>query len=375
MSTLFLAVAICHMCQRARAENRFHFPSAFVTPRIPASVAAADRGRQVIAFSSILSTQNAEEEADDTFFFKASQLAAQQRMQQLKDGDDPLAISLASATTSLPPQSKEDAVSGVEVESKNEEATNDDATAYEQSPSLDGAPQKIGSTLSPSGGEEEVKRDMVYQPMADGITAEDAEKVRVARVSGEILLSDGDKSLPEDDATTSTEDAASAPSESIEVEPTAEEAEMKRLARLDAADEAIKSSKHSNAEETGEVATPAPTQEEKVPVDPFEQRRKKQETQSGSSTAEDEVKVSVIEPESASSPTPSQNDTVEGSSAAIETIAEPPQSKLSSDGKEIFEPSRSALDMNQENVDMGLLVLTRSFLTLKSILDRKDGES
>lgn len=150
---------------------------------------------------------------------------------------------------------------------------------------------------------------------------------------------------------------------------------MKRLARLDAADEAIKSSKHSNAEETGEVATPAPTQEEKVPVDPFEQRRKKQETQSGSSTAEDEVKVSVIEPESASSPTPSQNDTVEGSSAAIETIAEPPQSKLSSDGKEIFEPSRSALDMNQENVDMGLLVLTRSFLTLKSILDRKDGES
>ena len=46
--------------------------------------------------------------------------------------------------------------------------------------------------------------------------------------------------------------------------------------------------------------------------------------------------------------------------------------RLSSDGKEIFEPSSSSLEMDQENIDMGLLVLTRSMLTLKSILDKDE---
>eukprot|EP00984_Skeletonema_dohrnii_P035814 scaffold36018_cov189-Skeletonema_dohrnii-CCMP3373.AAC.2 len=48
------------------------------------------------------------------------------------------------------------------------------------------------------------------------------------------------------------------------------------------------------------------------------------------------------------------------------------QSKLSSDGKVIYEPFQAALDINQENVDNGLMVLTRSFLVLNSIVQRLD---
>jgi len=45
--------------------------------------------------------------------------------------------------------------------------------------------------------------------------------------------------------------------------------------------------------------------------------------------------------------------------------------RLSSDGKEIFEPSRSSsTEVNQENVDVGLFVLTQSLFALKSILNK-----
>jgi len=42
---------------------------------------------------------------------------------------------------------------------------------------------------------------------------------------------------------------------------------------------------------------------------------------------------------------------------------------LSSDGKELFEPS-STMEVNEENVNTGLYVLTRSLVALKSILDK-----
>ncbi len=49
------------------------------------------------------------------------------------------------------------------------------------------------------------------------------------------------------------------------------------------------------------------------------------------------------------------------------------EARFSSDGKVIFEPiSGSVGEINQENVDMGLLVLTRALLTVKSILDSKE---
>ena len=43
---------------------------------------------------------------------------------------------------------------------------------------------------------------------------------------------------------------------------------------------------------------------------------------------------------------------------------------LSSDGKELFEPSSSSMEVNEENVNTGLYVLTRSLVALKSILDK-----
>jgi hypothetical protein len=45
--------------------------------------------------------------------------------------------------------------------------------------------------------------------------------------------------------------------------------------------------------------------------------------------------------------------------------------RLSSDGKVIFEPTNlQEEDVNQENVDMGLLVLTRALLAVKCIVER-----
>ena len=78
---------------------------------------------------------------------------------------------------------------------------------------------------------------------------------------------------------------------------------------------------------------------------------------------------------------PSENDTVSGETLDIPTIHIPPPFekeddddtvRLSSDGKVNFEPNTNLEgEVNQENVDMGLLVLTRALLTVKSIVDRR----
>ena len=78
---------------------------------------------------------------------------------------------------------------------------------------------------------------------------------------------------------------------------------------------------------------------------------------------------------------PSENDTVSGETLDIPTIHIPPPFekeddddtvRFSSDGKVIFEPNTNLEgEVNQENVDMGLLVLTRALLTVKSIVDRR----
>jgi len=48
-----------------------------------------------------------------------------------------------------------------------------------------------------------------------------------------------------------------------------------------------------------------------------------------------------------------------------------PPSLLSSDGKEIFEPDPDATKVDPQNVEMGLFVLTRSLLALKSIVEKE----
>jgi hypothetical protein len=65
-------------------------------------------------------------------------------------------------------------------------------------------------------------------------------------------------------------------------------------------------------------------------------------------------------------------------SSLLETLDEtsPPPKQLgrrllSSDGKELFEPSNlSSMEVNEENVNAGLYVLTRSLVALKSILEK-----
>ena len=45
--------------------------------------------------------------------------------------------------------------------------------------------------------------------------------------------------------------------------------------------------------------------------------------------------------------------------------------KMSSDGKELFEPTREMLDIKQDNVQMGILVLTNGLMALQSVVDKK----
>ena len=44
---------------------------------------------------------------------------------------------------------------------------------------------------------------------------------------------------------------------------------------------------------------------------------------------------------------------------------------MSSDGKELFEPTREMLDIKQDNVQMGILVLTNGLMALQSVVDKK----
>jgi hypothetical protein len=77
---------------------------------------------------------------------------------------------------------------------------------------------------------------------------------------------------------------------------------------------------------------------------------------------------------------PSKSSTIHESvvSSLLETLEDetspPPQQGrrlLSSDGKELFEPSNlSSMEVNEENVNAGLYVLTRSLVALKSILNK-----
>mmetsp|Transcript_32481 Transcript_32481/g.55386 ORF Transcript_32481/g.55386 Transcript_32481/m.55386 type:complete len:412 (-) Transcript_32481:34-1269(-) len=338
-----------------------------------------------------------EEEGDDgSFFLSASQQAANERYELLKQGKDPLAISLSTAPAQEESQEQEqDTAEKEEVTAAvNESDSIDDNTGVESLPTLQTddydnllsslsespmaqsleeeekedttAATELEEGSSTSSTHDEIKRvedeiaavksQIKYkfqkrlmdtrmqfddaERVGEGNTAEEMEAARNARlaaadqvkqvlVSGEELEEE-EASVPTSTDSTSTVDAGEGS--------TAEEMEEARKARLAEADEIAKAMK--NVEST---AVTVPT--------------------TSTVQVEEEAKEETIEP------------VVETSPAASKIEEEPSnanQSKLSSDGKVIYEPSQAALDINQENVDNGLMVLTRSFLVLNSIVQRLD---
>jgi len=323
-----------------------------------------------------------DEEVDDAFFLKASQQASQFRMQQLKDGQDPLAISIASSSP--------DDISEVVVEAESKQADEGDIKVPT---SLD---EDTAQVETKSLQDEKLVDESVAVPVAgelpkEEMTAEEAEQVRNANLSG----TRGEGSTPAEKDVATTAKAAH-----ITEGQTAEEAEEVRKARLNVADEAAKILEQppANVEEgedttdsgvasteTNEDDTDDELQKQqllrelsevKFPAEPFKdpKRLQQQKEEIAEEETPDAVETADIKPD-----TSSTEDTATKTAANYEESSESKpaptsdEPKLSSDGKALFEPSQTnstSSEVNQENIDMGLIVLTRGLLTLKSIVDR-----
>uniref|UniRef100_A0A6U3TMC7 Uncharacterized protein n=1 Tax=Skeletonema marinoi TaxID=267567 RepID=A0A6U3TMC7_9STRA len=287
-----------------------------------------------------------EEEGDDgSFFLSASQQAANERYELLKQGKDPLAVSLSTAPAQeeSQEQQQQDTAEKEEVTAAvNESDSIDDNTGVESLPTLqtddyDNLLSSLSeSPLAQSLEEEEEEDTTAATELEEGSSAsstlDEIKRVEdeIAAVKSQIKYKFQKRLM---DTRMQFDDA-----ERVGEGSTAEEMEEARKARLAEADEIAKAMK--NVEST---AVTVPT--------------------TSTVQVEEEAKEETIEP------------VVETSPAASKIEEEPSnanQSKLSSDGKVIYEPSQAALDINQENVDNGLMVLTRSFLVLNSIVQRLD---
>lgn len=410
----------------ALKNNRLAFSSSERTSYSYAQTCIQRRG--VILCSSPTS-QGEEEAADDSFFLRASQEASQLRMKQLKDGQAPLAISLSSSLTENDiegVEEEEEDVKEKEVETEVE-GSNTNQAQTSTTDKGDAADKKLEQQSQPSQDikipidgilsldedtqlekkslEETLVVDesvpLTGELSGEGMTAEEAEEARNARLSG----ARGEGST-----------AAIAPDDVVKTQitegQTAEQAEETRKARLDAADEVAKKMKQPTtmmAEEEGDkvVAVPPPGEEGdnggelqqqlqslkevKFPVDPIKERQLQQEEEIATEAKPEKKKAVEIKSDSSSDTTATEKPTEEKSlddqkedtaettavqSSDSQPALTPNTPKLSSDGKVLFEPSpessSSSSEVNQENVDLGLFVLTRSLLTLKSIVDKQD---
>lgn len=139
-----------------------------------------------------------------------------------------------------------------------------------------------------------------------------------------------------------------------------------------------------NIEEEGDIVDTAnilgeeekKTEEEeevKVPIDPFKNDQSEDEI-APSAVVEDitteEEPISSVEEVTTDDtpPLPTLS-----SDEPIPMPSSDNSKRLSSDGKELYEPKQSEPgEVNQDNVDMGLLVLTQGLFALKSIVDKKE---
>lgn len=337
---------------------------------------------------------------EDDFFSKASQSAAQERMQQLQDGESPLAVSL-STTTIVSSSNNTDSDVKIPNEPQLSSSSTKDNKKDEPSdikvpiePKLPREPPTIQQVVQQIDSTQIIDDAEMLPPtiITEGMTAEEAELVRKARLGDDVLLQEEEGETetplaPVDEATQSQQTAEQTQTTKKEEdeEPTAEEAEEKRNARLDAADKVAQTllkeefpivddndvTVKDDTEEDGDDRNTNSLYEEmiKVPIDPF------QEKKSTSDEVENTEEKKPREPDD-TKPATDDDSTSTDEPISSSSSSSPPDSNgskklLSSDGKELYEPSQSALEMNQENVDMGLLVLTRAMLQLKAIVDKE----
>ena len=337
---------------------------------------------------------------EDDFFSKASQSAAQERMQQLQDGESPLAVSLSTTTIV---SSSDDTDSDVKIPNEPQLSSSSTKDNKQDEPSdikvpiepkLPREPPTIQQVVQQIDSTQLIDDAEILPPtiIKEGMTAEEAELVRKARLGDAVLLQEEEGETetplaPVDEATQSQQTAEQTQTTKKEEdeEPTAEEAEEKRNARLDAADKVAQTllkeefpivddndvTVKDDTEEDGDDRNTNSLYEEmiKVPIDPF------QEKKSTSDEVENTEEKKPREPDD-TKPATDDDSTSTDEPISSSSSSSPPDSNgskklLSSDGKELYEPSQSALEMNQENVDMGLLVLTRAMLQLKAIVDKE----
>ena len=363
--------------------------------------------------TTAINNNNVDDAYDDSFFMNASQQAAKDRMEQLRTGQQPLAVSLSSSsstsTTNKPDvvQEEEKIKIPIEPQLKREAEIPPEPQSTEDDKTPPAVVQKIQSSVADGIP----KTISVVEPMTDGITPEEAELVRNARLEG-----GGVQEEAEEGGTKHVTNAT----EVIGEGSTAEEAEEIRNARTmkkqkiklirtteGTSIEGFVSKKEVNDTNTKtpvkkDVVGKQPTsssQEVKVPIDPFKEKQRQKEMNSSSgdndglverpvlkltrstsggtcidtTTSNEEENVgmksddnddnTITTPTIEASSDKHDDDTVSGSTSTT---------KLSSDGKEIFEPGEGVgSEVNQENVDMALLVLTRSLFALKSIVDKE----
>lgn len=295
-------------------------------------MAPAGRSQQLTRRRVACALSPQAEEEDESFFVRASQQAAQDRMQQLRDGTDTLAISLSLSSP--------DASRDVPVESKGAELTKDgpevvtEAGGHKEEEEKVQTPAnetELPTTLTQSLSNYHFQRKLLEARllMSNQATLANADKVpEMGSENEQARVTTPEFEIPSTDARS----------------PPDYQFQRKLLETQLLMD---KQSKVANASKVAEMGSE-------------NQRRHTittENTQSPSGAFE--------EADAAHSTSDVRNENL-----ATEALTSPGV-RLSSDGKKLFEPPPSASEVNADNVNQGLLVLTRAFVALGSIVDKK----
>ncbi|KAL9186309.1 hypothetical protein ACHAXT_005547 [Thalassiosira profunda] len=291
-------------------------PSAFVASRShpPAAKDAMMGGalprRPPARKSALAMVLIADRDDDETFFFRASQLAAQRRKERMREGRDSLAVELSST-------------SGGATAVKEEE---EDVKAME------------GDAEGASATEEETRGESKENPFPSQ-----------------------DVKVPVDPFQLRQKQQQEPP-----VKPRGRDDFQRKLleTRLLMEENAKLARKVKELEETNESVAESMGEVDQTVMD---QVAGKESAPVGSAVSEPitlddyAALLSGIETKEEEEEKPRQ-----------ESSAAQSGPRLSSDGKELFEPSPEALAVDKEKVNEGLMTLTRGLLALQSIVNRED---
>ncbi|EJK64343.1 hypothetical protein THAOC_14933, partial [Thalassiosira oceanica] len=237
----------------------------------------------------------------DDFFVQASQLAAKQRLKELRSGADPIAVALSKCS--------------------NTSQTPEESVETEESQ------QRVG--------EEKIPQD----PFRLGAWKE-IQTMRENKANG-ISSEDGGSSEPSGDKLVLTRTADGGTT--VERE------------------EVLQSSVSDQYQSHKDLLETRLLMEQRIRI-----RQQNEEIEERIETRERETKNEVDDGDSDSPVSEKPKDPMKTSFSSKKGIA-----KLSSDGKELFEPTQEMLDINQENVQKGIVVLTAGLMALQSIVDKE----